>query len=320
MEDFDIYQGFMEDFLDKQHLVHLPKLNKTQNEDLVDVPDTKDRTLHYVNYSLQLSQSRRFPYYTATNIDGKLFKKAPRKDRWRRDTRIPDNVQWGPELYRANMSDFDKGHMTKREDVQWGDSIAFASKAADSTFYYTNAVPQHALLNQQIWRSLEDYILHTEAKGNDLKICVLTGPVLRKADPFFVTPIKGERLQIPTLFWKVVLFKKEKEGTINRVGFLMSQATLLFENGIVEEAAEEKVTEGVDEDRLFLEFEEADTYQVNIATIEKLSGLSLPAGLEPFTDNRKIPLILKEVDVRESLNESADISAQLGFSIQGLQI
>ncbi len=320
MSDFDLYIGYMADFLDSDQPVPLPQLNKAQLNDLAAVDQSADSLLNYVNYSLQLSSSRRFPYYTATNIDGSLFKKAPRKDRWRRDDRLHREHQWGQELYSADMSDFDKGHMTKREDVQWGDSIAFASLAADSTFYYTNAVPQHALLNQRIWRSLEDYILHTEAKDNGLRISVFTGPVLSKRDPWFVTKVKGQAIQIPTLFWKVVMFKKS-DGKIYRVGFLMSQASLLFEHAIVQEDKLERVTpEAVAEDQLFMEFEGADTYQVNVATIEKLTKMKLPDGEEPFTDDRKIELILDEVDVRESLKESADIFTQMGFRIPNLAL
>ena len=318
MANFELYIGYMEDFLDPKHPVNLPKLSSSQQKDLVKVEGTEDNILHYVNYSLQLSSSRRFPFFTSSNIDGKLFLKAPRKDKWRRDERVDKGVQWGPELYSAAMSNFDKGHMTKREDVQWGDSIAFASLAADSTFYYTNAVPQHAELNQQIWRSLEDYILHTESVENELKICVFTGPVLTRLDPFFVTDVKGESIQIPTLFWKIVYFKKKSDKKIYRVGFLMNQASLLFENEIVVEAVLEAVE--TDEEKLFMEFDQAETYQVNVATIEKLTGLIFADAEEPFKDKRKIPLILKEVDIRESLNEAADPYTQMGFRIGGLEI
>ena len=318
MADFDLYTGYMDDFLDAKKRVGLPRLMPSQQKDLVKVADTSDNILHYVNYSLQLSASRRFPFFTASNIDGKLFRKAPRKDAWRRDERINTECQWGTELYSAAKSNFDKGHMTKREDVQWGDSIAFASLAADSTFYYTNAVPQHAELNQQIWRSLEDYILHTETTENDLRICVLTGPVLNRLDPFFVTKVKGATIQLPVLFWKIVYFRKKKDGKIYRVGFLMGQSSLLFENGIAEEVEPEAVP--TDEDKLFMEFDKAETYQVNVGTIEKLTGLHFTDAAEPFKDKRKIPLILDVVDIRESLNESADPYTQLGFRIGGLQI
>jgi endonuclease G len=317
MSNFALYTGYMEDFLDNKQLVSFPKIKAAQEKDLLKVDNSTDNVLHYVNYSVQLSASRRFPYFTASNIDGKLFRKAPRKDKWRRDERIDKQFQWGPELYSAAKSNFDKGHMTRREDVQWGDSIAFASLAADSTFFYTNAVPQHAELNQQIWRSLEDYILHTETTEKDLKICVFTGPVLRKADPFFVTEVNGESIQLPTLFWKIVYFRKKKDIKIYRVGFLMSQATLLFENGIARETVPEAVP--TEEDKLFMEFDKAETYQVNVGTIEKLTGLTFSNAKEPFKDKRKIPLILQETDIRESLNESADPYAQLGFKIGGLQ-
>jgi endonuclease G, mitochondrial len=292
--------------------IELPDYSSKEG-DVVDVED--GQVLNYMNYSVVLSSSRKFPFFTASNIDGQLFKKAPRNDNWRVDDRAAE-FQWGPELYRAEKSDFDRGHMTKREDVQWGHSIAIARKAADSTFFYSNAVPQHAKLNQQIWRSLEDYVLHTETRENGLKICVFTGPVLGKNDPVFVTPVNDEKIKIPILFWKVIYFPKS-DGKIYRVGFMMSQSSLLKANGIVREMVREAIT---DEDRLFLNFEEADTYQVNISTIEKLTGLVMPVGIDVFVDERSIKLILEEIDVRESLKESANIFAQIGFTIKGISL
>jgi endonuclease G, mitochondrial len=314
----NILHGYQADFLEK--VVGFPELNRRQIDDLAPIQDNENAVAEYINYSLQLSASRGFPYFTASNIDGENFKKAPRKDNWRKDSRIDAIFQWGPELYRAARSDFDKGHMTKREDVQWGESVAIASKAADGTFYYSNAVPQYATLNQQIWRSLEDYILHAEAKEHGLRISVFTGPVLSSKDPWFVTEVNNQRLQIPVLFWKVIYYTM-RNGDLRRVGFLMSQQSLLFENGIVEAEIKEKVSkEDIDYDRLFLEFEEAETYQVNIGTIERLSGLKLPPAKEPYTDERKTALILKEVDVKESLKESANTFQQLGFQIEGIQL
>jgi endonuclease G len=310
-----VFKGYDPAFID-EHEVPLPALSLAQKKD-TEVLNDNGGLLEYVNYSVSLSPSRRFPYFTASNIDGNLFKKAPRKDNWRRDDRIAKEFQWGPELYKAKKSDFDKGHMTKREDVQWGRTIAVASKAADSTFFYTNAVPQHANLNQKIWRSLEDYILHTETKENGLKVSVFTGPVLSNKDPFFVTEVSGEQLRIPTIFWKVVVYPKS-DGKLYRVGFLMSQATLLKENGI----ARETPPEGLEstEDRLFMEFDDADTYQVNVSTIEELTRLKMPEAEETYKDDRKIKLILKEIDVTESSLESTNVLDQLGFSISGISL
>jgi endonuclease G len=314
MNDFKFLRGYNEKFLNIP--VPLPTLNDSQHKDVAAVKGRNDNVADYINYSVVLSASRRFPYFTASNIDGRQFQKAPRKDNWRKDERIAENNQWGPELYKASHSDFDKGHMTKREDVQWGETIAIASKAADSTFFYTNAVPQHAALNQRVWRSLEDYILHTEAKEKDIRISIFTGPVLSKNDPLFVTEVEHQQVHVPVIFYKVVYFLKS-DGKLYRVGFLMSQSSLLKKNQIVKEVLIESLQE---EDKLLMEFEEADTYQVNVGTIEKLTGLTFPDAVEPFTDNRKVKLILKEIDVKESLNESASVQASIGFSIEGLAL
>ncbi|MBK8429509.1 MAG: DNA/RNA non-specific endonuclease [Lewinellaceae bacterium] len=86
-----------------------------------------------------------------------LPRTAAAHDQWQLDPQDPWTAM-GSSLYSAHKSDFDKGHMTKREDAQWGQSDEEARNGALSTFYYTNAVPQVARLNQQLWRGLEDYI------------------------------------------------------------------------------------------------------------------------------------------------------------------
>jgi len=303
-----LFQGYDEKFIPNQ-TVSLPKLNQEQLDDLVS-DDEGNKIIKYINYSLQQSAFYKFPFYTATNIDGIQFKKVPRKDNWRKDTRISKEFQFGKELYGAPKSDFDKGHMTKREDVQWGETIGIALNAANSTFYYTNAVPQHKDLNRDIWRSLEDYILHTETKQNELRVCVFTGPVLLSSNPYFVTPIDGKQIQIPSLFWKVVVFQKE-DGKLYRVGFMMSQNKLLQENNIIEELESD--------DQLFMQFKDADTYQVNVSLIEELTGLEIPKAIDSYTDTRNTKLILKEIDIDPDL-ESDSLEYELGFTIDNIHL
>ena len=300
-----LFQGYDENFILNKN-ISLPKLNDDQINDVVRDKDGND-IVKYINYSLQLSATHKFPFYTATNIDGLLFKKVPRKDNWRNDERVKD-YQWGKELYSAPKSDFDRGHMTKREDVQWGETIGIALNAADSTFYYTNAVPQHKDLNRDIWRSLEDYILHTETKQNELRVCVFTGPVLSRSNPYFVTPINDKQIQIPSLFWKVVVFQKE-DGNLYRVGFMMSQNKLLSKNAIVEELESDN--------ELFMQFDDADTYQVNISLIEDITGLEIPKAIDSYSDERSLKLILKEIDIDPDL-ESDSIGYKLGFSLENI--
>lgn len=301
-----LFNGYNEDFILKKK-VSLPILNEDQSADLV-TDDKGNNIIKYINYSLQQSVSHKFPFYTATNIDGKAFKKISRQGSWRKDPRVSKSLQLGRELYRASKSDFDRGHMTKREDVQWGDTYGIALNAAKSTFFYTNAVPQHKDLNQDIWRSLEDYILHTEASPNELRICVFTGPVLSHSNPYFVTPINGTQLQIPVIFWKVVVFQKEDQQ-LYRVGFMMSQNKLLLENHIIEQLETDS--------QLFMAFADADTYQVNISLIEEMTGLKLPQAINPYTDTRGTKLVLQEIDIDPDL-ESDSIGYHLGYDIENL--
>ncbi|WP_421939248.1 DNA/RNA non-specific endonuclease [Pedobacter sp.] len=311
VQSFEGYEGYLENFLGQP--VTTPKLDKFKG-DITQLIGSESSILKYVNYSVELSTSRKFPFYSASNINGAAFKKADRSDRWRRDTRVAFDSQYGQELYAADQSNFDRGHMTKREDVQWGEQIGIAEKAADSTFFFTNAVPQHAKLNQRIWRKLEDYILHTEAVNNGFKISVITGPVLRGDDPIFVTRVNQIRVKLPKLFYKVVYYLKDGKD-LHRTGFLMSQETLLKKNNIIE-SDQLEVLEGSKPP--FMDFDKAGTYQVTVAAIEQLTGLKFSPAREVFSDQRPIELIEKQVDVLEALPGVLDFD--YGFGIENITI
>lgn len=314
MPNDDSFNGYDPDFLKGNGIrskVQLPRLAETRKPDIAPVEGAVDGVLHYRNYSVLLSAFRRFPYFTASNIDGSLFQAAQRATTWKKDGRAKQ-FQWGTELYSAEKSDFDKGHMTKREDVQWGETQQLAQAAADSTFYYTNAVPQHKDLNQKIWKKLEDYVLHTETKTNHLRICVFTGPVLSNGDPIFVTPVNGETVPIPVVFWKVIIFPKS-DGKLYRAGFMMSQKQLLIEQGIVQPIRRIALVPS-----LFNQFDDAETYQVNISLIEQLSGLKFQKATDTYTDDRSTKLVMEEIEVDEIGRRS--ITPSLGFSIKNLQL
>ena len=187
-------EGYKSDFLGPQHLVGLPTFPDNVVEELVKHEDGSLHVLDYYKFSVVMHRTRRLPLLTAANIDGSQFLKISRKTvggNWKYDDRISEKYQFGSNLYKADKSDFDRGHMTKREDVQWGATEEEAKQAAKATFYYTNSVPQHARLNQVAWRKVEDYILHRQAIAFNKLICMFTGPLLEKDDPIFVTPVDG---------------------------------------------------------------------------------------------------------------------------------
>ena len=291
------YLGYQVDFLGTEHPVPLPELIPSLRRNCACLRGSDDREIPYQNYSILQHRERRLPILTAANIDGNLFREMTRKevsggksDRWYKDKRIAYHHQWGNELYRAPRSDFDKGHLTKREDVQWGIDHQTGLSGARSTFFYTNAAPQHPKLNRRVWLVLENYLLHTEAVARGARVCVFTGPVLSERDPIFVAEVRDQQVQLPTLFWKVIYYVKP-DRELYKIAFLMGQAhhwradeTAVFPRG----------------DEPFADFERAPTYQVNVATVEQLTGLTFAPALDAYQDDRPVGLILEEVGGRGS--------------------
>lgn len=314
-------KGFEPVFLGKHLKVPLPQVNASSKRDLAPVEGSKSTVLHYPHHSVVLSRKRKFPLFTAVNIDGKAFRNINREslfpsgdDKWEIDERARD-FQWGVELYSTKGSDFDKGHLVKREDPQWGNDEEMAANAARSTFFYANCVPQVGDLNRKEWLSLENYILKKESAANKLKVSVFTGPVLADDDPFFINTVRGQEVQIPVLFWKLVYFSGDGK-TLSRVAFLMGQRELLFKRRIVRPKPEGELETIIVKPKLFEDFDDAATYQVNVAVVEQLTGLSFSPANEPYRDTRPVKIILKHVEV-EGL-ESFSSGNALDFELDGL--
>lgn len=294
--------GYSEKFLDGVQ-VHLPDLRSDKAIVFQQVRQPQDKfLLNYINYSVLQNPIRRFPFYTASNIDGKLFKEITRKelfggkgDKWKKDESIDDTFQYGNELYTAHMSNFDKGHLTKREDVQWGETLEEAIAAAESTFHFTNAIPQLDRLNRGIWRKIEDYILHQEVLKNNMKISLFTGPIFLEDDPNFVTRVKGKVVKLPVLFWKVIFYIKDNE--LHRTAFLTGQRKLMLKRGIIRG----RVSRGAakkEDNGPFMNFGEANTYQVNVDFVERYSGLKFQEAIENYKEKIPAKIIIDKVNVR----------------------
>lgn len=233
--------GYDEDFLG-QASVPLPQAAKGV---LSPVNGREDHLLHYLHFSVAMHLERKLAMFTACNIDGNsLFGIRRGRDRWEKDPRMDKDLQIGNELYRHNP--LDRGHLVRRLDPAWGDTREEAIQAADDTFFYTNATPQHSRLNQREWLRLEEFILDNAAT-HDLKVTVFTGPVFSDRDREY----RGVRL--PEEYWKVVVVINAFGGDLSATGYLLSQSEFV-------------------EDLEFV-FGEFKTYQVPIKTIEEKTGL-----------------------------------------------
>lgn len=226
--------------------VKLPTLPAKLRSDLAPLKDGTGFELTYEHFSLVLSKSRQLAVFTAVNIDGKNAQDLKRdRDVWYFDPRVAQQYQMGPEVYKHR--DIDRGHLVRRLDPVWGPN---AKAANEDTFHFTNCSPQHSKLNQRTWLGLEDYIMKN-AKVNDLKVSVFTGPVFRPDDLVYL-----EKYLIPAEFWKVVVMVKT-DGPLSATAYIESQRDLINQDL----AASPK-------DFAFGEYK---TYQVPVGEVEKLT-------------------------------------------------
>ena len=186
----------------------------------------KETVLKYRNFSVVMHRIRRFAIYSAANVDFKgRFELTRPKDRWRFDPRIPAEMQVGESFYTRNA--FDRGHLTRREDLEFGPTPEEAIDAAADTCHWTNCMPQHAKFNQgkQLWQGIERHILESAVDKADFRAQVITGPIFDAEDPVLTG---FEETPYPLRYWKVV-------AAINASGKLFATAYLLDQRGTIAE-------------------------------------------------------------------------------------
>lgn len=318
--------GYDPAFIGEGFEVSLPELSDAQKKDIALTKEDED-TLNYQFYSVMQSKSRKFPFFAACNLNGGKFRQLKRSGSFIPDTRLPDEDQWQDDFYKFKFDKdkryteiFDRGHMTKREDTQWGDTDEEAKRGASLTFFFTNALPQHSHLNGVVWRGLEDYIMDVATHGKKLqeeyvyKINIMTGPVFQDDDPKL--PIDGgELVPIPVLFWKVVYFRKKSDEKLYYIGFLMGQKTLL-EEAFADLSIVAKDAKA--EEPPFAGYKDKEVYQVKVSFIEKLTGMKFHKAKDPMKSKKggqQITEVIKPA--------SKDISGKpegISYGLEGISL
>lgn len=218
--------------------------------------------LNYKGYSVVMNKERRFAFYSAANVDGGMRPMiSGRQDNWKFDDRISRDHQIDDSYYKKNK--FDRGHLTRRDDMEWGADPVDAVNRANGTCTWTNCAPQHEVFNQSkekgvlLWQNLERYILEETAASNSFRAQVFTGPIFGAADPEF------RKIAYPLEFWKVVA-AIDDDGNLFATGYVLGQKETIDKHGL--EAA-------VD-----IPFGAFGTYQRLISEIENLTGLQFTYG------------------------------------------
>ena len=238
--------------------VFLPTLSKALEADATRLTsDAKSYLLTYYHYSLVMHRQRRFAIYSAANVDFSGRFDMPRPtDKWLTDPRIPAGAQVGAAMYKSNQ--FDRGHLTRREDMEFGKTRTEALSTAADTCHWTNCTPQHAKFNEgkQLWQGIERHLLEEAIAPEQFRAQVITGPVFGPKDPvldgFPASPY-------PLRYWKVA-------AAINASGKLFATAYVLEQKSVIVEFGIRGAPE--------VPFTPYKTFQTTIAEVERLTQLT----------------------------------------------
>lgn len=275
-QDYSGCSGYDPTFMGQK--LAFPKPSKFLQPFIARIKGSQEFELKYHHFSSIQHAVRKMPLISGINVEGDPTQRqdfSARKDNWLRDSRIDPEIQLTDAYY--SRSGFDKGHMSRREDANWGATPDDARIAADLTCMYTNACPQVGKLNRSsssgLWGKLEKVLLEKGAQaetGAEARIVVFNGPVFSANDPVY----KG--VQIPLEFWKLVVWRNAQQK-LRATAFKLSQENLVSEINFEE----------LDFDKN-LEFKE---YQLSIKALEKLTGID-------FTAFRKYDTFAKKMDAK----------------------
>jgi endonuclease G, mitochondrial len=277
-------QGYNPDFLGTgAKRVNLPTLTPALQAEAAQLlpPAAAGTTeLKYHNLSIVMHAKRRLAIFTAANVRGNqryLLDRQNYSDEsdWREDRRIRRNHQLANSYYKGNR--FDRGHLTRNEDMEWGSTRLKAMQSAIDTLHYTNIAPQHDAFNRVnlhqgdepgnldlgLWGQLEKHILEQAIDQDDLVAQVITGPVLEDDDP---TPEGFPDIPYPVRFWKVVAALDDR-GKLFATAFLLDQSAVIKKLGLKERVP----------------IEGFKTYQTSVAEIERLTGLLFTSDANPLS-------------------------------------
>lgn len=226
-DSIDERPGFDAGFLGST--VPMPKITPEGQGKLAPLVDGTGTELKYRHFSIWMHAERRLAMLTAANVDWRSRKKVVdghlttrnalagwgEKDNfaelWADEERIDPRHQLPDDFFTSDRGAFDKGHLVRRDDVCWGETLEEIQMANGDTYHVTNCSPQTKAFNQgqhgeENWGDLETAI-QTITKQAAERCCIFAGPVLRATDEWF----RGQdtsgpvRVRIPTRYWKIVV-------------------------------------------------------------------------------------------------------------------
>ena len=296
--NYALRNGYQPDFVGGGLKVPLPKVVGSRFGKPLKLKDGSIE-IKYWNYSVVMNPQRRLAFFAAANIrpaaglgksTGTEFISDDRVTEVSATAQLDDKFygkQSTFEVEDRSPNPFDKGHLTRREDLQWGRNLEEAIRNGDDSFHFTNCAPQHFAFNQPrtrngLWYRLE--LLATQHLTSASDLCIINGPVFDAPESEIIDGVfkqlrlNGKRhsdrkfggVQIPKMFFKLVAWQLDRK--LFARAFVVSQETLLMEVSRVRESDASPLTPA-----------EIALYELRIADLEKLTGLKfgIPAAAQP---------------------------------------
>ncbi len=212
-------EGYQADFLGDDYIIKLPEPGLALQSDILQPPDLPNGevVVPYIHYSLLMSRSTKQALYSAANVDLNKMHKVKGRN-WFADGRVGRSNQILNYAYQGSL--WDRGHLTRRTAVTWGETESLATNASNDSCAYTNACMQHKNFNEDEWRAVE--LLVSEFKLAS-KLSVITGPIFTTTDRFFIKEFDDFPVRIPSAFWKIISYVDNDDK-------LSTQAYIFFQD------------------------------------------------------------------------------------------
>lgn len=263
--------GYQPDFLGADFQIDIPWINYDVYADVLKRDELRRNYIaDYLHYSVVMSQRNRQAYLSICNLDQSKYRSVGGRN-WFVDYRIGAEYQLDNRYYKDAAVDgknyWDRGHLTRRTAVTWGDDDATARRASNESCSYANACLQHRNFNEDEWRIPEKIAAYFDRDKND-RLSIMTGPLFSPNDRWFEpTHFDVAPGRVPAGFWKVLYYIDRKKSELAGEDVLGCEAYIVYQDRLSLED-----DDGADEI-------EVSTLQCTTTELAELTGIQFPVPL-----------------------------------------
>lgn len=260
-------KGYEPKFLGENFEIDIPWINYDVFMDVLKREELKNNYIaDYQHYSVVMSKKNRQAYLSACNLDQNQYRSVSGR-KWFIDSRIGPENQLDNRYYKGKDNLWDRGHLTRRTAVTWGDSDYVARKASNDSCSYANACLQHRDFNEDEWRIPEKI---ARKFGRDLngRLSIMTGPLFTVNDRWFEPEDYDVAIaRIPSGFWKVIFYIDKKKTQVAGEEILGCEAYLVYQDNL-------SLRDDHGADNL-----DVTTLQITISELSDLTGIEFSKAL-----------------------------------------